>query len=145
MRVVGFLTQPHLIDRILDHLRRHAPPLRRHAPPARRARAPAAPGGCPHRHLGVSRLRPRLWILGSGVFGVPAADDGVAALPAILHDHGVVSDPIVHVVGELPAILHRRRSTGDEVHQRFNDTLNYRVRDGELMKAPFETRPTRAR
>ena len=26
MRVVGFITQPHVIDRILTHLRRHAPP-----------------------------------------------------------------------------------------------------------------------
>ena len=43
MRVVGFVTRPHVIDRILTHLR---------------------------RHLGVSRSRPRLWILGSGGFGL---------------------------------------------------------------------------
>jgi len=37
MRVVWFITQPHLIDRILTHPRRHPPPARRaRAPPRRR-------------------------------------------------------------------------------------------------------------
>ena len=36
MRVVGFVTQPHVIDRILTHLRRHpAPAGRARAPPPR--------------------------------------------------------------------------------------------------------------
>jgi len=44
MRVVGFITQPHVIDRILTHRRRHAPPARRaRAPPRRRSPARSAP------------------------------------------------------------------------------------------------------
>ncbi len=44
MRVVAFITQPHVIDRILTHRRRHAPPARRaRAPPRRRAAARSAP------------------------------------------------------------------------------------------------------
>jgi hypothetical protein len=40
MRVVAFITQPHVIDRILTSLRRQAPPTRpARAPPRRRARA----------------------------------------------------------------------------------------------------------
>jgi hypothetical protein len=40
MCVVGFMTQPHVIDRILTHRRRRAPPTRRpRAPPRRRAAA----------------------------------------------------------------------------------------------------------
>ena len=44
MRVVGFITQPPVIDRILTHLRRHAPPARRaRAPPRHRTAARTAP------------------------------------------------------------------------------------------------------
>ena len=44
MCIVGFITQAHAIDRILTHLRRHAPPARRaRAPPRRRAAARTAP------------------------------------------------------------------------------------------------------
>jgi hypothetical protein len=40
MRVVAFITQPHVIDRILTSLRRQAPPTRpARAPPRRQARA----------------------------------------------------------------------------------------------------------
>jgi len=43
MRVVAFITEPPVIDRILDHLRRHASPARRaRAPPRRRAAARTA-------------------------------------------------------------------------------------------------------
>ncbi|MBI4420749.1 MAG: hypothetical protein HY560_07980, partial [Gemmatimonadetes bacterium] len=42
-RVVAFVTHPHVIDRILTHLRRHAPRARRaRAPPRRRAAARTA-------------------------------------------------------------------------------------------------------
>jgi len=46
-----------------------APPC---APRPPGACAPAAPDGCPHRPLGVSRLRPRLWNPDSGVCGLHA-------------------------------------------------------------------------
>jgi hypothetical protein len=44
MRIVTFITQPHVIDRILTHRRRQEPRARRpRAPPQRRAAARAAP------------------------------------------------------------------------------------------------------
>ena len=44
MRIVGFITEPHVINRILTHPRRHAPPARRaRAPPRRRSPARSAP------------------------------------------------------------------------------------------------------
>jgi hypothetical protein len=44
MRVVGFITEAQVIDRIVTHLRRQAPPARRaHAPPRRRTAARTAP------------------------------------------------------------------------------------------------------
>jgi hypothetical protein len=42
MRGVAFITGPPVIDRILDHLRRHATPRRARAPPRRRAAARTA-------------------------------------------------------------------------------------------------------
>lgn len=43
MRIVGCITQPRGIDRILDHLRRSAPLARRARAPPRRRTAPRTP------------------------------------------------------------------------------------------------------
>jgi hypothetical protein len=66
-----------------------APPC---APRPARARATAPPGGCPHRHLGVGCLRPRLWILGSGGSGCTRVGSGPPS-GRILTPHALAAAP----------------------------------------------------
>jgi len=58
MCIVAFITEPQVIDRILDHFRRTA---------AARCRSPDV---SPHHHLGVSRCASASGSLGSGAADV---------------------------------------------------------------------------
>ncbi len=67
MRIVAFITEPRVIDRILDHFHRTAAAKRRSRALPVRARTVRAAAGSPERTLLYRPPR----IVGSGLFGVP--------------------------------------------------------------------------